>query len=630
MNFLKDFCSIGISFCCDDFRLFYFIVTTAVFVLCTLFCIEYFKGEKNTKRFFVFWVITYGAVVGFLFSRDLFTMFMFFEIMSVASTFWVLQEENEESDYAGRLYLRISIICGLVMLYGIILIFHETGELDLGRLQLMCNVSLLGTSYDFSVIKAGAIMLLIGFGAKAGIFLLHVWLPRAHTVAPAPASAVLSGILTKTGIIGIILTSTSFGLISDESWGKLLMFIGACTMFVGAALAVFSTNLKRTLACSSVSQIGFIVTGISCMVLSENGAAAYVGTITHMLNHSVIKLMLFLIAGGVLKKTGSLELNKIRGYGRNKPLLMIPFAAGGLSLAGVPLFSGYISKTLLHESVEELAEEIPMAGIVNIVFTITGGITLCYMLKLFICLFVEKGEAEKKPMITPLSTSCVLIPTAFLLLIGIVPKETVKFMLNRQLNDFMSCLSVKVGTSEVLSGAVWDELLQMKWFSFQTMKGGLISIAIGIVLYLTLVRLCLMKKENGRIYVNALPKCFDLEKYVYRPVVIYFLPFVFACLSRILDKMTDLIAYFIKVKVFKAIMNKRGERVETGISYALGSVLDFFRGKRHPGEKTYTEKMAVIKAETGEMARMLERSLSLSLLLFSVGLLITLFYMVLK
>ncbi len=622
MSFLHDFCSIGISFTADSFRLMYFIVTTAVFVLCTLFSKEYMAGERKLFRFFTFWIITYLAVAGFLFSGDFFTMFMFFEIMSVASSFWVLQEENEESDYAGRLYLRISVLCGLVMLYGIFLVYHETGTLDFSEIrEIMCSSELVGSlGIDCKIIMAGAVMLLVGFGAKAGVFLLHVWLPRAHTVAPATASAVLSGILTKTGIIGIMITSTTLGLISEEGWGKMLLMLGACTMFTGAALAVFSTNLKRTLACSSVSQIGFIVTGISCMVLSGAGTAEFAGTLTHMLNHSVIKLILFLVAGGVLKKTGSLDLNVIRGYGRNKPLLMIPFAVGALSLSGVPGFSGYISKTLIHEGVERLAEEFALAEVVNVVFTITGGITLCYMLKLFVCIFIEKGAAEKKKNLSPLSLICVIIPTVVLLLMGIVPKKTVEFVSACGLTEY------------VQYGGTAGELFEMKWFAFHTMKGGLISIAIGICLYFVLVRLCLMKKAgDGKKYINALPKWFDLEKYVYRPVALIFLPFVCACFSRILDKLTDLIAYFIKTKILKAIINKRNDSVHVGISFAFGSFMDFITGKKaHPEKKSFTDRFALVGAETGEMARMLERSLSLSLLLFSVGLLITLFYMCFK
>ena len=131
--------------------------------------------------------------------------------------------------------------------------------------------------------------LLFGFGAKAGSFPLHIWLPKAHPVAPAPASALLSGILTKAGIFGVLMLSTDL-FRGDQLWGRVILYLGCATMVLGAVLAVFSMDLKRTLACSSVSQIGFILVGIgvSTLLRAENALAAR-GALLHMVNHSLIK-----------------------------------------------------------------------------------------------------------------------------------------------------------------------------------------------------------------------------------------------------------------------------------------------------------------------------------------------------
>ncbi len=617
MNLLTDLCSIGISFYTDGMRVLYFIVSTFVFLMCTLFSKEYFKGEHSVKRFFTFWIITYLAVVGFLFSGDYFTQFMFFEIMSVASSFWVLQEENEDSDYAGRLYLRISIACGLVTLFGIMLLYHLTGTLSFTGLAALRDTGFT----DPGLIKAAAFLIFVGFGAKAGVFLLHIWLPKAHTVAPAPASAVLSGILTKTGIFGIMITASVLGIVSDEASGRFFLVLGACTMFTGAALAVFSTNLKRTLACSSVSQIGFIVTGISCMILTP-GAFAFTGTLLHMLNHSMIKLVLFLCAGGILKKTGSLDLNEIRGYGKNKKALMIPFFIGAASISGIPFFSGYVSKTLIHEAVEAL--EIGTLGeAVNIVFTVTGGITLCYMTKLFVCIFVEEGPAKKKDSLSALSLIAINAGAVVIFLAGIYPPAFAHAASFGTLSEYFALIVPD-----------FSEVFEMHWFAFHTLKGGLISISIGIVLYLVVVRFVTMKgKGKEKKYINALPFWFDLEKYVYRPLFLAVLPFLGGLFSRVLDKTTDFIAYFFfRKKLFKPLMNKRNDKVSKNkVSYGIGSLLDLFsRNKYHDEKKSFTERLAVFSAEASEMARNLERSLSLSMLLYSVGLLITLIVMLIK
>ena len=174
--------------------------------------------------------------------------------------------------------------------------------------------------------------MLFGFGAKAGAFPLHIWLPKAHPVAPAPASALLSGILTKTGIFGILILSCHL-FIYDRTWGILIFTIGVLTMFGGALLAVFSVDLKRTLACSSMSQIGFIMVGIGILallsdknllsgILSDTVSHmedplevlhAVYGTFLHMVNHSLIKLVLFMAAGVIFMNTHALDLNEIRG-----------------------------------------------------------------------------------------------------------------------------------------------------------------------------------------------------------------------------------------------------------------------------------------------------------------------------
>ena len=613
MNFLESFCSIGLSFEYDGFRLAYSLITTFVFIMCTMFCREYFAGAHAKKRFYTFWIITYLAVIGLLFSGDFFTLFMFFEIMSFASTFWVLHEEDEGSDYAGRLYLRISVICGLVMLYGIFMVQHIFGTVSFEEISLATSYagfSLTGEMY------AAAFMLFVGFGAKAGAFLLHVWLPRAHTVAPAPASAVLSGILTKTGIMGIIITSTVLNLMNNETWGTFLMLMGAATMFTGAFLAIFSTNLKKTLACSSVSQIGFILTGIACMVLLADDASAlasaYSGTLLHMVNHSLIKLVLFLLAGGVLKKTGSLSLNDIKGYGRNKPYFAIPFAIGALSISGIPGFSGYVSKTLIHEAVEEISGN-TAASVTGVIFTITGGMTLCYMTKLFVCLFVEKGPASEKEGLKPLSLVSVWIPALILFVMGIIPGLFTKIPETAILNE------------TGLVSSEFGEVAEMEWFAFHTMKGGLISICIGIVLYFVVVRLLLMKKTpEGYFYRDGLPKWFDLEKYIYRPVILYALPFVLAIPFRFLDRAMDMLAFFLRKKVLNPLRHKAKG---SGGSYYLGNALDFITGRRKNGKQSFTGKLALQGAETAELFRILERSISFSMLLFALGLVITLIYM---
>ena len=246
---------------------------------------------------------------------------------------------------------------------------------------------------DFYVI---GVLILFGFAAKAGLFPLHIWLPNAYTVAPAPSSALLSCLLTKTGVFGTIIVSCKLFL-HDAAWGQIILILGIITMVLGAVLAVFSVNLKRTLACSSMSQIGFIIIAIGMQgLLGEHNALAASGTLLHFLNHSLFKLLLFLGAGVIFMNLRELNLNKIRGYGKDKPLLKLIFLMPILGIGGIPLWNGYISKTLIHESMVEYIEVLKEAGQsiafmkgAEILFLFSGGLTLAYMTKIFVCIFLE-------------------------------------------------------------------------------------------------------------------------------------------------------------------------------------------------------------------------------------------------
>ena len=165
--------------------------------------------------------------------------------MSFTSYVWVAQEETAPALRAGQTYLAIAVLGGMVMLMGLFLLYHMFGTLEISELRAHA------ADADARLLYTAGGCLLVGFGAKAGAFPLHIWLPKAHPVAPAPASALLSGILTKAGIYGVLILSAQL-FFGDPVWGALLPCrVGVLTMFGGALLAVCSVDLKRTLACSS-------------------------------------------------------------------------------------------------------------------------------------------------------------------------------------------------------------------------------------------------------------------------------------------------------------------------------------------------------------------------------------------
>ncbi len=596
-------CGLGIRFMTDKFRVTYLLISCLMWLACSVFSKEYMGHERNRNRYYFFWLVTLSAVAGVLLSADLFTTFIFFELMSFTSFVWVIQAEKKDSLHAGKLYLGIGVISGLVMLMGILLdLYGGAGELLTSA--LIC----------------------VGFAAKAGLFLLHVWLPKAHTVAPAPASAVLSGILTKMGIFGILIV-TGTRMMHNEVWGIALLAIGIATMFTGAFLALFSVNFKRTLACSSVSQMGFIITGISMYTLLQESTLAINGTLLHMVNHSLIKLVLFLTAGVIFMKTESLDLNEIRGYGKNKPLLHTAFFIGAYSIAGIPLGSGYISKTLIHESMVEYMAELgqssllPFVKTAEILFLVTGGMTLAYMLKLYVAVFLEDGRGKQAPVCKKSSLLCVLIPAAVLLVLGILPNQTMD-----RLAQF-----ARLTETTVVESHHWP----VNYFAWTNLKGAVISISVGVILYFGFVRGLLMKKENGvKVYVNRLPEWFDLEKNLYRPVVCHFLPFVCGFFCRVLDKMTDFFVIILGRHVFKPKRKHRPVAVGNELTYAIGSCLDgviYLLNatvcRKRPIQKSFVDSLAIRSMEANVTVSLVSRSVSYGLLLFGVGLILTLLYL---
>lgn len=243
---IDGFCALGLSFKLDGFRFVYLVVIAFMWLVTTIFSREYLAHYRNRNRYHLFVLWTLGAIVGVFLSANLYTTFIFFELMSLTSLVMVIQDETRAALRAAETYLAITIIGGLVTLLGLLLLYAQTGTLDMALLPI-ATASMLNRS---ELYLAG-VLIFVGFGAKAAVFPLHVWLPTAHPVAPAPSSALLSGVLTKSGLFGVLVLSTGIFL-HNALWGLMLLALGVSTMVVGAVLALFSVDIKRTLACSSM------------------------------------------------------------------------------------------------------------------------------------------------------------------------------------------------------------------------------------------------------------------------------------------------------------------------------------------------------------------------------------------
>lgn len=503
---LSGICGLGLYLTLDGFRKVYLLVISFLWLITLLFSREYFSHYHNTNRYYFFNLMTLGATVGVFLAADLFTALIFFEVMSFTSYTWVIQEETQTATRAANTYLAVAVIGGLVALMGLFLLQSKFGTTEISRLYSLALVS-----SDRATLYVAGSCVLFGFGAKAGMFPLHIWLPKAHPVAPAPASALLSGVLTKSGIFGILAISCNL-FCGDHAWGTLILILGTVTMLLGAVLALFSTDLKRTLACSSMSQIGFVLVGIGMLgLLGQEGALAARGTLLHMVNHSLFKLVLFVCAGVVFMNLHQLDLNDIRGFGRKKPLLMFAFLFAAAGIGGVPLLNGYFSKTLLHESIVEGAAIYSGLKAVEWIFLFSGGLTVAYMTKLFVAVFVEKHPTRQtefdanKAYMDPVSRGAVIISAIMLPILGLTANITMNGIAD-------------LGTDFFRTGALEHTV---NYFSFENLKGAAISVVIGAAVYFLFVRKVLMKGGN---YRDLWPKKLDLEDLVYRPLLLRVLP----------------------------------------------------------------------------------------------------------
>lgn len=688
---IPNVCGFGLHFTLDGFRLIYTLVAVLMWTVSAVFSREYMAHYANRRRYYLFLWITFFATVGVFLSADLMTTFIFFEIMSLTSYVWVAFDEKPDALRAAETYLAVAIIGGMVMLMGLFLLSSCLQTLEISRLSHAVNAAL-ERGEKGKLYVAGA-LLLFGFGAKAGVFPLHIWLPKAHPVAPAPASALLSGILTKTGIFGIIIISVQL-FAGDGLWAFLIVLLGLITMFLGAFLALFSINLKRTLACSSVSQIGFILVGTGMAAAlsfaGENPSIAVRGTFLHMVNHSLFKLVLFLCAGAVYMKLHQLDLNEIRGYGRNKPVLLFCFLMGAAGISGIPGFSGYISKTLLHESIVEyqkilaagellapvsaetvpaLSPLYPMAAraLGNLsfwkaaewIFLITGGMTLAYMLKLFIALFIEKHPTRQEEFdrlgkndMRLSSKAVLLFPAMLLPLMGLFPTLTM---------DRLADLGQGFFTGESLEHAV-------SYFTLENIKGGMTSILIGLMLYLLILHPFFMEKSQNkggpRRYINLWPQVLDLENLLYRPLLQKLLPGIFgtlcqwidryviavpltiflalsAVICRSMDHLADSLILLARKTSHRQLREKTVVSERYWLARKLGALFDFrsrikyralgnrekYAAEVQPQVSQKVLELIEWEASWKKTGRLIQESFSFGLMLFCIGLCLTMGYL---
>jgi proton-translocating NADH-quinone oxidoreductase chain N len=310
--------------------------------LVSVFSMPYIAGEAGEEKYYALLVAMMGTMIGLGCAHDLFNLWVWFEAMAVASYMLVAFYRDQRAALeAGVKYLVQSAVGSAFVLLGIAIVFAKTGTLELDQIRAVATSSPM-------MLAAGALFL-IGFGVKAALVPLHTWLPDAHSQAPSGISAMLSGVVIEAGLVALL---RSIGCLAPAaaSWGTLILIFGAASMIVGNLMAYNQTQVKRLLAYSSVSHMGYMLLGFGVAVGFGLPQAA-AGGFFHLINHAAMKGLAFLAAGALLYSLhvakGShdpLTITDLNGAASRYPLTAIAFSIAVLALGGLPPLSGFMSK----------------------------------------------------------------------------------------------------------------------------------------------------------------------------------------------------------------------------------------------------------------------------------------------
>lgn len=394
-------------------------------LLMGLYAFVYMEREGEEKRFFGLYLLLYGVLTGLDFSGNLVTMYLFYELMTLVSMPMVLHNGSREAVMASLKYLFYSLFGAYGGLFGIVFLYRYCDSLTFtagGTLNMAAAQGHEG------ILLAAVFAMLLGFGAKAGMFPLHSWLPAAHPVAPSPASALLSGIIVKFGVLAVIRTVYYIvgpGFVRGTWVQYAWMILTLLTVFMGSMLAYREPVLKKRLAYSTVSQVSYILFGLSLLT-----PGAMTGALLHTAAHAFVKCGLFLTAGVFLYQCGYTRVDQLTGMGKKMPVTLWCYTIFALALIGIPPTGGFLSKWYLAEGA--LASRIPVFSWLGpVVLLVSALLTAGYLLPVTIKGFFPGEEAaslelsKKEPL--PFMLLPLIALAALALLLGILPNPLIRY-----------------------------------------------------------------------------------------------------------------------------------------------------------------------------------------------------------
>ncbi|MHC4069057.1 MAG: complex I subunit 5 family protein [Planctomycetota bacterium] len=340
---------LGINLVLDGLSSLMLLAISVVSMAAMLFSIRYMEQYTAKSKYLSLFLLMVAGMNGVVLSGDIFNLFVFLEIASLASYALVgFGCEHEELEASFK-YMVLGSIASMFVLFGVALLYGNTGSLNMAYISESIQNSGLNPGLGFALC-----LFIAGFGLKAALVPFHAWLPDAHPSAPAPISAMLSGVLIKAlGIYALTrIVFNVFGVFESMSW--ILIALGILSMVGGALMAIGQWDIKRLMAYSSISQVGYVTLGIGLggLIISQEGNPAWaslalLGGLFHLVNHSVYKSLLFLTSGSVQMATGTRQMKEMGGLAERMPVTRATCTVASASIAGIPPFSGFWSKLIL-------------------------------------------------------------------------------------------------------------------------------------------------------------------------------------------------------------------------------------------------------------------------------------------
>ncbi len=400
VNLIQIFPGVSISFFYDRLSIVFAFVASSLWIITTLYSIGYMRGlkELNQTRFFICFAIAISATMGVAFSANLFTLYIFYEILSISTYALVGHHQNNDAKMGSRKYL-IYLFGGSIglALPAMIIIYQMTGTLDFSYSGILAG-------YDnISILLPLLLMFLYGFG-KAGLMPLHAWLPGAM-VAPTPVSSLLHAVaVVKVGVFSIIrVISGIFGydLLNATSMNQIICYIAAFTVITASLIALYQDSLKRRLAFSTIGQLAYIIMGVGLA-----SSLGFAGGVLHIVMHAFGKITLFFCAGAIYVATKKKYVSQLDGIGKKMPFTMTAFFIGAMSVTGLPPTGGFISKWMMLIGALE-ADMI----LIMVVYLISSFLNACYFFPIiYRAFFKDLAPDDQSDGIKEAPIFCVIPP----------------------------------------------------------------------------------------------------------------------------------------------------------------------------------------------------------------------------